>query len=395
MAQSLSFNTPPAPKAIVVGGSLGGLLAAVCLRAAGWDVQVFERSPQALDSRGGGLVLQPPVEAALEFAGIHAGSDFGVPSRDRTFVSRNGSVRRMYMPQTQIAWNGLYQRLRQAVDPATLHAGETFVSFREEGSGAGRHVIVRFASGREELGDLLVAADGPLSAVRSQVLPGAAPRYAGYAAWRGVLPERALTEGAHDLLQGTFAFQDGRGHQFLTYAIPGEDGSVRIGERRQNWVWYRPVAQGAMLDAVLRDRQGQQHTHSLPPGAMRDAEVRTLQHDARDLLAPHLASLVTATPEPFLQLIQDYEAPRMVFGRVVLIGDAAFVARPHTGAGAGKAAANALALAEALRTGGNANRIDVGLAEFEAGQLPADRQLVRWGITLGRRIMGGAVAQLA
>ncbi|AJG18722.1 monooxygenase, FAD-binding [Cupriavidus basilensis] len=93
-----------------------------------------------------------------------------------------------------------------------------------------------------------------------------------------------------------------------------------------------------------------------------------------------------STPDPFLQLIQDYAAPRMRFGRAVLLGDATFVVRPHTGAGAGKAAANAVALARALQAGGE--RIDDALAVWDRSQWAVDRRLAQWGISLGRRIMG-------
>ncbi|CAG9185389.1 FAD binding domain-containing protein [Cupriavidus pampae] len=375
------------PRAIVIGGSLGGLLSAICLRAIGWDVEVFERSPRDLDSRGGGLVLQPDVTDALDFSGVSYGPNFGVPSRDRIFVAQDGSVRRMYMPQVQIAWNGLYLRMREALGPL-VQSGETFVSFTQDPSFESPRVTAYFASGRSVQADLLIGADGPLSSVRAQLLPTDTPSYAGYVAWRGILAEAALSDDSRKLLDDAFAFQDGPGHQFLSYRIPGDDGSVRPGQRRQNWVWYRRIAQGPALEALLQDRDGHRHTHSLPPGALREAEMQALHRDARDELAPALASLVTATPDPFVQLIHDYEAPRMVFGRVALVGDAAFVARPHTGAGAGKAAANALALARALQNVmHDVEDIDSALASWELGQLPADRRLVRWGIALGRRIM--------
>ena len=51
------MNSTTRPRALVIGGSLGGLFAATSLRAIGWDVDVFERSPHDLDSRGGGVVL--------------------------------------------------------------------------------------------------------------------------------------------------------------------------------------------------------------------------------------------------------------------------------------------------------------------------------------------------
>lgn len=121
-------------------------------------MKLFERSPQKLDSRGGGLVLQPGVLEALDFAGVPHGDDFGVPSRDRIFIDSDGTFRRVYMPQTQIAWNGLYQRMRRHIDALMLHAGETFAGFEQDGN----RVTAHFASGRTEQGDLLIGADGPV-----------------------------------------------------------------------------------------------------------------------------------------------------------------------------------------------------------------------------------------
>jgi 2-polyprenyl-6-methoxyphenol hydroxylase-like FAD-dependent oxidoreductase len=76
----------------------------------------------------------------------------------------------------------------------------------------------------------------------------------------------------------------------------------------------------------------------------------------------------------------------MVFGRVLLLGDAAFVPRPHTAGGAAKAAANALALAQALQR--TDQPIDARLHEWEVLQLRAGRAMVDWGRRLGDGIMG-------
>jgi 2-polyprenyl-6-methoxyphenol hydroxylase-like FAD-dependent oxidoreductase len=95
-----------------------------------------------------------------------------------------------------------------------------------------------------------------------------------------------------------------------------------------------------------------------------------------------LAALVAATRQPFLQTIVDVVPKRMVFGRVCLLGDAAFVVRPHT-AGATKAARDAATLARALkRAGGNA---DAGLSGFEEMQIGFGQRLVDYGVALGRR----------
>src|SRR5207302_7025464 len=112
---------------------------------------------------------------------------------------------------------------------------------------------------------------------------------------------------------------------------------------------------------------------SLPPGAVREPFVERLRKDAEDL-PPQIAEVVVKTPEPFVQPIVDVEVPRMAFGRACLIGDAAFVARPHAAAGTAKAAADAWALAEAMAQAGA--DVPSALLRWEAGQLALGRQLV-------------------
>ena len=76
--------------------------------------------------------------------------------------------------------------------------------------------------------------------------------------------------------------------------------------------------------------------------------MAALHADAEALLAPCCTEVVRRSPEPFIQAIYDLASPRLVFGRVILIGDAAFVARPHAGMGVTKAALDAQTLARAF-----------------------------------------------
>ena len=87
---------------------------------------------------------------------------------------------------------------------------------------------------------------------------------------------------------------------------------------------------------------------SLPPGAARADQVDELRSTAANRLPAVIADVVVGTEQPFVQVIFDVDVPRMAFDRVCLIGDAAFVARPHAAAGTAKAAADAWSLAEAL-----------------------------------------------
>jgi 2-polyprenyl-6-methoxyphenol hydroxylase-like FAD-dependent oxidoreductase len=371
-------------RAIIVGGSLGGLFAATTMLKIGWQVEVYERSPSTLDSRGGGIVLQPDVLAALSFGGVNHIDALGVPSLDRIYLDRNDRViQRSYMPQTQASWHMVYNAMRRHLPPEVMRPGHRFVKFEQDGTS----VRAFFENGHEAEADLLIAADGARSTVREQVIPGVRPTYAGYVAWRGLVPELELPETAASVLDRTFAFQQGPRHLMLEYLVPGEDESVSIGARRWNWVWYLPVSPGEQLQDLLTDRSGIRHAFSLPPGSPKESDITAMRKKSSDLLAPTFQSLVSATQEPFVQAILDLQVNQMVFGRVVLTGDSAFVPRPHTAGSTAKAAANALALAYALDDVSNGN-LDAALADWQKSQLLAGINMTKWGIAMGDRIMG-------
>ncbi|KVQ45876.1 hypothetical protein WK03_13800 [Burkholderia cepacia] len=374
------------PLAVVIGGSVGGLFTATSLRAAGWRVKVFEQSPNELDSRGGGIVLQTPIERAFAFGGVPVPHDAGVDSGDRIYLDAHDRiVQRMNMPQTQTAWNVIYTALKRALPAGVVHGGVSFERFEQEGE----RVIAHFADGRVEPADLLVGADGGRSNVRAQLLPDARPAYAGYVAWRGLVDEHLVPEPALKVLRDRFTFQQGDAHLFLTYLVPGRDGAIEPGKRRVNWVWYRRLAP-ASLPSLFLAQDGTQRDGSLPPGAMRDDNRLELVDAGRRMLAPTLAALVDATQAPFAQAILDLSVERMAFGRAVLLGDAACLVRPHTAAGVAKAAENAVGLAEALHGVVHGPAFDAALAGWEKRQLATNASLSNLGISLGTRIMGRA-----
>ena len=100
---------------------------------------------------------------------------------------------------------------------------------------------------------------------------------------------------------------------------------------------------------------------------------------AERLVAPQFRAIARLMDEPVLQPIYDLETPRMAFGRVAIIGDAAFVARPHVGAGVSKACDDALALADALA----ADDVEPALLRFEAQRLPVGRRIIERARHLG------------
>jgi 2-polyprenyl-6-methoxyphenol hydroxylase-like FAD-dependent oxidoreductase len=193
-------------KVIVIGGSLGGLFVGTLLRRIGWEVDIYERSPHDLDSRGGGIVLQPDVVEVFRRVGVEL-QDLGVASRDRIVYASDGSPRsRYFAPQTQTSWSLIYHDMRAVFPDAHYHQGTTLIGLsRDEAK-----VTAKFSDGNTANADLLIGADGGRSTVRGLVHPGNDPRYAGYIAWRGLIPEKDVPEAARELL-GHFAFANGRG----------------------------------------------------------------------------------------------------------------------------------------------------------------------------------------
>jgi 2-polyprenyl-6-methoxyphenol hydroxylase-like FAD-dependent oxidoreductase len=221
--------------------------------------------------------------------------------------------------------------------------------------------------------------------VRAQLLPAARPLYAGYVAWRGLVPEAALSAAAHRELFDCMAFCLPPGEQMLGYPVAGPDNDLRAGHRRYNFVWYRQADEQA-LHRLLTDESGHTHALSIPPPLVRSDAVAEVRKAAERLLAPQFRELLSLT-QPFLQPIYDVETPKMASRRVALIGDAAFLARPHVGAGVTKAAQDAVALADALLAAPDVPR---ALASFERARMDINRRIVARARELGAYLEGGA-----
>lgn len=355
---------------------MSGLLSGLLLQRAGWAVDIYERVETELSGRGAGIVAQQELIARLRKLSL-ATDELGVQITTRKILDAEGRLTHEFnCPQVLTAWERVYRLLRDAFPAANYHRGRGLTKFTQNAEG----VRAYFSDGETVDADFLVGADGIRSTVRQQCLPDVSPRYAGYSAWRALIAERDFPADVHRELFAFMTFSLPPGEQFLGYPVAGPDNDLRPGHRRYNVVWYRPADESAKLQWLLTDERGVTHTISIPPPLIRREAISEMRADAERLVAPQFRRIVKLIKEPILQPIYDLESPRMAIGRIAILGDAAFVARPHVAAGVSKAADDAAALAGALQ---NEENVEAALKRYEAARLPENYRIIERARHLG------------
>jgi 2-polyprenyl-6-methoxyphenol hydroxylase-like FAD-dependent oxidoreductase len=342
-------------KAIVVGGGIGGLAAAVALRQAGLAVEVYERAP-AMAEVGAGLSLWANALHALDRLGLGAAVKAqglaGPPGAIRTWDGgvlsappAEAVAARWPVFMVGVHRADLLATLGAALPDGVLRLGATAVGFETGGAG----VRVRFADGREAAGDLLVGADGLRSVTRAQLFGETPPRYSGYTTWRGVT---AVDRG---LLPPGAGFESwGRGQRF---------GGLPLRDGRVYWFATRNAPAG----------QGDE------PGG-RLAELRR----RFDGWHPPVPALIAATPESAILRNDIFDRPpltRWGEGPVTLLGDAAHPMTPNLGQGGCQALEDAVVLGDCLR---GAAAVPAALRAYEARRIPRTSAIVRQSWRIGR-----------
>jgi 2-polyprenyl-6-methoxyphenol hydroxylase-like FAD-dependent oxidoreductase len=240
---------------------------------------------------------------------------------------------------------------------------------------------VLFENGERAGADWLVAADGARSTVRDIVEPDTQLNYCGYYGWRGLIDENLVPSAVMGEVAHRLAFCMAPGGHWLGYLVAGPNDELTEGRRFYNWGWYRTGDAAALRDH-LTDADGVYHENGIPHALVRPELVAAMREEARRYLAPQVQAVIAATEYPFIQGMYDVAMQRMRHGRVCVIGDAAFTARPHVGLGVSKAADDASKLAAALA----ADNPEGALAAWEAERLRFGRAVVQWGRDLGSYI---------
>ena len=348
------------PRALIIGGSVGGLFAANLLRSVGWDAVVFERNPEELTGRGAGISTHPQLHDITRRLGIPFDETMGIHIDTVIFLGRDGrEYERRPTQRLMSSWGRVFRSLRDLMPPGSYRLDKSLVRVEQDADG----VTAIFADGTRERGELLVGADGGRSTVREQFLPGEQPSYAGYVAWRAMLDERDVPPAIHAEIFERYTYCLPPGELFLGYPVPGRENETEPGKRAYNIVWYRPTTPEKLAD-LCTDVTGKSHGTSIAPPLIRPDVVAWIRAQTRALVAPQVAEIFERDPRPFFQPIFDLDTSRIVFGRVALLGDAAFLMRPHPGAGTTKGALDAEYLADAISKHG----LEAGLQHYQRVQ---------------------------
>lgn len=321
------------PKAIIIGGGIGGLTAALALRRAGAEATVCERTAD-LKQVGAGIALASnamKVFAALGLADQI--TSYGLPLASGAIRTWKGDIVVKAADEARQFMNVCVHRadlqgvLIEALGDEHLRLGYECVGFQDRSDG----VVAGFGNGEEVKGDFLVGADGLHSVVRAQLHGSERPRYAGYTAWRAVTTFRQ---------EPTTSESWGHGQRF---------GIVPIGNNRVYWF----------------------ATKNAPEGHPEHPKGR--KQELLDLFKgwhPPIHDLIEATdPEAILRHdLYDRKSLKRPWGqgRVTLLGDAAHPTTPNLGQGACQAAEDALVLAQHVR---GATDIVAALRHYEAQRL--------------------------
>jgi 2-polyprenyl-6-methoxyphenol hydroxylase-like FAD-dependent oxidoreductase len=329
-------------KALVIGGGIGGLAAAIALAKAGVEALVYERA-RAFQEVGAGISIWANAMHALGEFGLADAvrarirflrySDVRTPggailsasaSEERVGVMHRADLLSIFVG----ALEGEYS------EASRLHLDHECVGFSQDAAG----VTAQFSDGTASRGDVLIGADGLDSVVRGALFGKSAPRYAGYTAWRSIASLEASDVAACEMW--------GRGRRF---------GIVPMRDNRIYWYATSNALEGE------RDSPGQTKQHLL--------------HLFRGWQRP-VEQLIAASAEPAILQNDIYDRPplaRWSENRVTLLGDAAHPMTPNLGQGGCQAIEDAVVLAACLR---GSSDVASALREYQGRRISRTSKIV-------------------
>ncbi|MES2183726.1 MAG: NAD(P)/FAD-dependent oxidoreductase [Pseudomonadota bacterium] len=190
------------PHVIIAGAGMGGLTLAIALLQKGFDVDIYEQSPE-LREVGAGLWISANGSRVMETLGLKdalqainlAPEDrvirFWKTGEEYSVYNRDAKDSQVDHTLIQVLRAALQRMLYEAViklKPGAVHFGTRSIG-AETVEGRARLLL---GDGRAIEGDVVVGCDGAHSRVRQSIFGPSPARYTGANAWRGLAPMSSL-----------------------------------------------------------------------------------------------------------------------------------------------------------------------------------------------------------
>jgi salicylate hydroxylase len=333
-------------RAVVVGGGIGGMAAAVALARAGIDVQVYEQARE-LTEVGAGVSLAPNGLRMLDRLGVGEGiRRLGARHVSTQLRLADGQPAR-HEPH-QFAQPGrnvgihradLLALLAEQLPPGTVRTGHRCTDAGQDADA----VTIGFGNGTSVTADVVIGADGIHSVLQGFVVDPAEPVFSGVVAYRGLVPSMAGYPA------GTMRMWAGESKHFLVF----------------------PVRAGQLLNYVGFVQSGTSVRESW--SAAGDPAALAAHFTGWDPVIGEIIAAITGPGGSGFQwgMYDRVPLPRWSSGRLTLLGDAAHPMLPHLGQGVNQALEDAVALAELLGACASPAGVPRALAAYE--ELRRDR----------------------
>ncbi|CZT09296.1 uncharacterized protein RAG0_14094 [Rhynchosporium agropyri] len=370
----LNGSTPDKTlKIIIIGGSNTGLINGIMLKHLGHDVHILEKNTQSERSDlAAGITTHADFD---QFSKAHDLVDgpWCIDCPGIQFLNKEAAVTREVAKDFKMtSWGSIYHRLRANFDglasgfcpnppprsekdgTATFDLGKVVTRLTDTAKG----VQVRFddlinPQGHGTLtADLVILADGANSNLRGTLFPDLKREYVGYVAFRGTVLEAELSEETKNAFSSKLTYFCWKNNYILLYIIPGAEGSLEPGSRLYNWVWYHPLEVASPdFTEIMTDTSGTLHRNTLPASSMNLTAWSKYKEIATSEMCAPFADVVQKASQPFITAVSDLACPRAVAmgGRLLIVGEALNLVRPHLALSTTASAKQALLLEKVFR----------------------------------------------
>ncbi|USW53524.1 Putative FAD/NAD(P)-binding domain superfamily [Septoria linicola] len=383
---------------LIIGGSLGGLMAGFLLKRNGHNVTILEQAASSeREGLAAGIGFSLHVRTFFENELGIDGSVLGVLHKGFEVLDDKLNVQ-YFIPREMrmTSWDCAYYQTRAKFDGLKSSYIEHPEKIETEGTGtyetgkrtlkvepSEKHltaVVEDVATGitQHYKSDIIIAADGANSSTRRQLNPNLAREEPGYILWRGTVPTGDLPDNIRARIENRALIYPGKYTYAVIYTIPGDRGSLKPGENQINIAWYFWPTSPTIAE-IMTDTDGHQHRTTVPKGKLRPEIWASQVEASKPLLPPEIYDLITRIKQPFVTVVSSISAPKAAYfdNRLFLLGDALTQSQPNSGMGTNLAAYAAYGLADVIGKAGISSSGQGGEV-LPAGTLVDPKKVAAW-----------------